>query len=214
MKKGLIGIIIIALIGVGYFGYTFISPSNNTASTSANNNTANNNTANNNTANNNTSNNNTANNNTSNNNTAANTSTSNNTASNTANNNTTANITKFIGTYTLNIYPCFTINHLVGAKVNLAKQLMIEKNTFKNGNYIINNPYYYIFKDPDGHYIGGYGSNDLPNPLTILLVSSKPLSQDKLQYSLNEYNSFIIQNNILLKISEKNGKAQAYAYQR
>ena len=207
MKKGLIGIIIIALIGVGYFGYTFISPSNNTASTSANNNTANNNTAAN------TANNNTAAN-TSNNNTAANTSTSNNTASNTANNNTTANITKFIGTYTLNIYPCFTINHLVGAKVNLAKQLMIEKNTFKNGNYIINNPYYYIFKDPDGHYIGGYGSKDLPNPLTILLVSSKPLSQDKLQYSLNEYNSFIIQNNILLKISEKNGKAQAYAYQR
>ena len=112
------------------------------------------------------------------------------------------------------MYPCFTINHLVSSKVNLAKQLIIEKNTFKNGNYIIKNPYYYIFKDPDGHYIGGYGSKDLPNPLTILLVSSKPLSQDKLQYSLNEYNSFIIQNNILLKISEKNGKAQAYAYQK
>ena len=201
MKKGLIGIIIIVLIGVGYLGYTSISSSNakknnnNATDTSSNNNTVGT-----------SSNNNTADTSSNNNN--------NNTVNNPSKNNTASNITRYLGTYTLNMYPCFTINHLVSSKVNLAKQLIIEKNTFKNGNYIIKNPYYYIFKDPDGHYIGGYGSNDLPNPLTILLVSSKPLSQDKLQYSLNEYNSFIIQNNILLKISEKNGKAQAYAYQK
>ena len=76
MKKSLIGIIIIALIGVGYLGYTFISPSNNTTGTSTSNNAAGTSTSNNATG-------------TSTSNNAAGTSTSNNAAGTSTSNNAT-----------------------------------------------------------------------------------------------------------------------------